>query len=1068
MNLPTTLAVLFFPLCLWAQAPTVASHDWFVRPGTAPGDGSRAAPFNDPWRALEKCEAGDRVHVANGAYFGKLGTGTWEIPVDRVQLLGGYDAQFVARDPWQQPTKLCWDNTSKNWPKGERLHSGSRGVVVDGFVIDMQDQNTYLDEQKSGRTERPGETAVRLALAATVRNCVVINPGLYGIDCGAGSTIENNLVVNAIVWGIVVTGAVTEVDRATATIRNNTVLFAWDTQKAGGGGYGGAGVALRGPATVTDNLLAYCDNSAIYSVAEPSHLSIVGNRFWQNRFANLTAETGAQRAVIGDRDLEMLEEVGLASQSGNTVGDPELSFDPAWLGRTTKREAAAKTEKPAVAEPVRWGETKPLEMTKGIAPACSLPMALTLMRPQTSSPQFGARFVPLPAPIFATSTAPVTKAYEPCQLTDWNRAPAAKDGKPIEMLVAIGGVANISTMPSSYGKDEIAGVFLFDPDGKGERVTGFFRKGSTADRICSDGVGNYQGQGKPEQLHRVRGIAHQVAGVIKGAIFLETIERFEAVAVAVVRPRGRDWFVRAGAMGGDGSREKPFRDPFQPLERCEAGDTIHVAGGDYFGKLKAGHWSIGMPHIAMLGGYDQQFATRAPWQQPTRLFCPPDYQGRRGGYTLQGSGDHTGAVLDGFVFDKRFDNVYGEDGSLDVLHSDKTEHLWLSRPGCVVRNCLFLNGACGAVRVANGQTFANNVFCNHVTQTVWVEKGHTTDPFVFRDNTVLFAWTRRFGTGLGANGNLLRLCGSVRATVENNLFAYADNDAIRLETDPREITLRGNHFTQNLWSHLQQMVGWNAFDDRNFAAVGDLGFRACEGNQIAAANLALDATWLAKHQATRNQTLVTKPTAAAQAIAKATANPFDDKVSLPPPSTPSTDPMPAVANPFDETPVAKPAGAAAELFAPAYEWQPAFALFAANAAVGARVGTLAVEFAGVARVEAKHDYEVVTWDAARTADSWAKLGDRRVQLEVAIQRDDNQFQLPGVTNQDYVCFMVTGAAGTDSGLPMRCYVRKGTQTQRVFDQAKGFQTGKPLELHVIKGIAKERRQMIVEAAEKSR
>jgi hypothetical protein len=45
---------------------------------------------------------------------------------------------------------------------------------------------------------------------------------------------------------------------------------------------------------------------------------------------------------------------------------------------------------------------------------------------------------------------------------------------------------------------------------------------------------------------------------------------------------------------------------------------------------------------------------------------------------------------------------------------------------------------------------------------------------------------------------------------------------------------------------------------------------------------------------------------------------------------------------------------------------------------------------------------------------------------------------------------------------------EGTQSQRVFEQAKGFRSGKPLELHVVKGTAKERRQLIVESVEKSR
>ena len=61
------------------------------------------------------------------------------------------------------------------------------------------------------------------------------------------------------------------------------------------------------------------------------------------------------------------------------------------------------------------------------------------------------------------------------------------------------------------------------------------------------------------------------------------------------KPNGRDWFVKAGTSGGDGSREKPFRDPFQALDKAEGGDAIHVSTGDYFGKLRSGKWKIADP-----------------------------------------------------------------------------------------------------------------------------------------------------------------------------------------------------------------------------------------------------------------------------------------------------------------------------------------------------------------------------------------------------------------------------------------------------------------------------------------
>src|SRR5207248_8381170 len=87
-------------------------------------------------------------------------------------------------------------------------------------------------------------------------------------------------------------------------------------------------------------------------------------------------------------------------------------------------------------------------------------------------------------------------------------------------------------------------------------------------------------------------------------------------APAKARPHGRDWFVTAGATGGDGSRQKPFKDPWQALEAAKPGDAIHVSQGEYFGKLKCGEWEVHTPYLSMLGGYDKDFKERDPWSRP--------------------------------------------------------------------------------------------------------------------------------------------------------------------------------------------------------------------------------------------------------------------------------------------------------------------------------------------------------------------------------------------------------------------------------------------------------------------
>ncbi len=82
---------LLLLLCCPAGLPAA---DWFVAPGLATGDGGKAKPFNDPWRALAVAAPGDSIHIAEGIYFGRYDRSSWEIDRPRLTLLGGYDRQF--------------------------------------------------------------------------------------------------------------------------------------------------------------------------------------------------------------------------------------------------------------------------------------------------------------------------------------------------------------------------------------------------------------------------------------------------------------------------------------------------------------------------------------------------------------------------------------------------------------------------------------------------------------------------------------------------------------------------------------------------------------------------------------------------------------------------------------------------------------------------------------------------------------------------------------------------------------------------------------------------------------
>src|SRR5262249_39274947 len=162
-----------------------------------------------------------------------------------------------------------------------------------------------------------------------------------------------------------------------------------------------------------------------------------------------------------------------------------------------------------------------------------------------------------------------TKQYAKAELLDFLAKPGDFNGKSLEMIVGMGGVANVGGAPASFKRETITGFTLYDKDGSGKSTPGFVTKGSNAERVCQGGYMDYQGQGKPQTLYVVRGTAFESTGFPKHCFHIETIEKHEAGAgVAAARPKGRDWFIVMGASGGNGSKEKPFKDPWQALEKC--------------------------------------------------------------------------------------------------------------------------------------------------------------------------------------------------------------------------------------------------------------------------------------------------------------------------------------------------------------------------------------------------------------------------------------------------------------------------------------------------------------------
>jgi hypothetical protein len=1031
-------------LMLLLVASPAHARDWFVRAGSS-GDGSKEKPFGDPFEAIDKCEANDAIHIAQGRYIGKLDSGEWKIPFDGIQLIGGYNDDFSQRDPWKFQSMLVWDKNAKNKPDDERIVSTVKDTVLDGLVLDGQEQNEYDDTGRTPKDLDHSTGMVRLALAGTVRNCMFVNTGREGVVCPCGSTIENNLFLNTFDNAVKINS--TSENKTPAIIKNNTFLWSWDDRAPGTGRDSGNAIYMSGPADISANIFGFCDNNAIFCALATERSSITDNVFFMNLFSNLKLFVQGQDVVVDDKTSDLWDETGLKASGGNQSANPGMALDPGWMEGTTKRTAS----EPGKVNMDDWNKARQLlgldligtggKAASGIAPAYPLDKAIALMAPKDDSIKAGARILKLEPKFSGEIASAPAKTYEKSDLTKWADNPDSVDGKSLEMTIAMSSVANISGIPAVYKEDDYEGIKIYDPTG-GTQITGFYKKGSNVNRFVNDNSGEYSGDGKPDKLYTVQGTAHVINNLPKAGFLIESIVPYQPTAVAAAKVQGRDWFVRAGASGGDGSKEKPFRDPYLALEKCEAGDTIHVTGGEYVGRLHAGHWTIDCPNITMLGGYDKDFQTRDPWKNPTLLYTPESFKGTRGGYTLEGSDDHSNFVLDGFVFDKKFNNKYTDTGDLMPSESDKSPHLWLSRPGCVVRNCVFVNGAEGAVRMTAAQTIENCIFLNHYKYVVQVEAGFTpTVPFVFKNNTVAFAWEERFGSGHGITADLLMLTVNVTAVVDNNIFEFADQHAIRLEAEAKDVELTNNVFAHNLWAEVYQTKDDLVVDNKNFAQLSQLGWKKCENNQLLIPGLPLEQKWFDVYL---NRTAY-----------------VPGKVQM--------DDWNQLREILDQ-PLIATGGQSAAGMAPAYDRNLAMNLFPKNpkCTAGARSVALEVKFEGITRTQEHHDYTDVNWDDVIGGDNWDKLDGKRVSFKGVIERPDNQWNLNDIKQEQYSAWEVGGPQGADSpGLPIRVYVQLGTRNQRTFEKAKGYSSGPVDETYILKGVVRTSHQLVIEGVEKA-
>ena len=241
---------------------------------------------------------------------------------------------------------------------------------------------------------------------------------------------------------------------------------------------------------------------------------------------------------------------------------------------------------------------------------------------------------------------------------------------------------------------------------------------------------------------------------------------------------GRELYVRAGDAG-NGSRETPFGTLWEAFDAAAPGDVIHVTRGAYHGLLGAGNFTLSVPNVTVLGGYNQDFTVRDPFRLQTVLERAADYAGKDENepiLIIKDTEDRNGNVLiDGLVFDGRSRNVYDQKGRIVLRRGWMKPLVDVRMKDTTIRNCIIINhswtGVSGHWSGAKNE-ISNCFFINLHYTAFMVETSTPETVILLRHNSFVFLW-RRYSTG-----NAILIKQWARGVLEKNLFAYIQGTAV--------------------------------------------------------------------------------------------------------------------------------------------------------------------------------------------------------------------------------------------------------------------------------------------------
>lgn len=499
----------FLGILLLVAAGFTFAADTYVRAG-ASGKGSMDSPYGELWKAVERAERGDVIHVAAGTYYGKGGSGHFKIGIPNLTLVGGYTADFSSRDPFKNFTILerskdfrgDWTGLPEGIIAGEQ-GSDHSGLTVDGFVLNCTARNVYDATGQKVMLKAPsypGKAVEGSSKNFKLRNSIILSPvgeGIYWSWQGEENEVSNNFILNTFYAAIETRSAQPD---SVINIKNNTVAFVWFYPSKGGGI--GVFVGRQGQTIMDSNVFAFLQTEggeAGYAVSNTfgNEDTIMRNnvffstpggyyKYMDYNKANLVVWQPGELDDLNDEDY--CEDYMLLESGDNQEADPGLKPDKdyALLFANYVESTPGKLNMDAMNQ---WRQALglPLQGQSGtprpiLAPA--YPMDKIVPNLVSAIPGVGVQ-VKGPFPTYASEAAAAKFAYKKVDFASFKKGSAKyDDGATVEFKAGMGDSKTIYEIESVAPRSDYVCYQLLIPGSSGpstrDYVFGYFLKGSPA------------------------------------------------------------------------------------------------------------------------------------------------------------------------------------------------------------------------------------------------------------------------------------------------------------------------------------------------------------------------------------------------------------------------------------------------------------------------------------------------------------------------------------------------------------------------------------------------------------